>query len=122
MTSGQQGLRSGATGLAAEKTAKILVVDDEDIIRVLLDEILSEEGYQVFQATDGREALHLMEKQTFDLIISDMVMPEVGGIEVLQAAFRIDPHYAVHDYWLSVGGDRCKASQHECCRLHHNAL
>jgi PleD family two-component response regulator len=54
MTSGQQGLRSGATGLAAEKTAKILVVDDEDIIRVLLDEILSEEGYQVFQATDGR--------------------------------------------------------------------
>ncbi len=95
MTSGQQGFGSGATGEAVEKTAKILVVDDEAIIRVLLDEILSEEGYQVFQATDGRVALDLMEKETFDLIISDMVMPEVGGIEVLQAAFRIDPHYAV---------------------------
>lgn len=95
MTSGQQGFATGISGQAAEKTARILVVDDEDIIRVLLNEILSEEGYQVFQAEDGRQAVDYLEKESFDLIISDMVMPEVGGIEVLQAAFRIDPHYSV---------------------------
>ncbi|MDA0770567.1 MAG: hypothetical protein BZY79_03040 [SAR202 cluster bacterium Casp-Chloro-G4] len=95
MTSGQQGFSSSTAGLALEKPAKILVVDDEDIIRVLLDEILSEEGYKVYQAEDGREAVALLEKDSFDLIISDMVMPEVSGIEVLQAAFRIDPHYSV---------------------------
>lgn len=95
MTTGQQGFATGTAGLAVEKAAKILVVDDEDIIRVLLDEILTEEGYKVFQAENGREAVDLLEKETFDLIISDMVMPEVSGIEVLQAAFRIDPHYSV---------------------------
>ncbi len=87
MTSVQQGFGSGAAGWAAEKTAKILVFDDEEIIRVLLDKILSEEVYHVFQATDSREALDLMEKETFDLVISDMVMSEVSGMEVLQAAF-----------------------------------
>ena len=95
MTMGKQGIASGSAGLAVEKAARILVVDDEDIIRVLLDEILTEEGYKVFQAEDGRQAVDMLEKESFDLIISDMVMPEVGGIEVLQAAFRIDPHYPV---------------------------
>ena len=95
MTTGRQAFASEPVGLAVEKAVRILVVDDEEIIRVLLDEILSEEGYKVFQAVDGRVAIDLLEKESFDLVISDMVMPEVGGIEVLQAAFRIDPHYAV---------------------------
>lgn len=73
----------------------ILVVDDEEIIRVLLTEILTEEGYQVTCAVDGRQAVDLLKANRYDLVITDMVMPGLNGLEVLQAAFRIDPGYPV---------------------------
>ncbi len=73
----------------------ILVVDDEEIIRVLLTEILTEEGYQVTCAVDGRQAVDLLKANRYDLVITDMVMPGLNGLEVLQAAFRIDPEYPV---------------------------
>ena len=90
-------LEQGIENVNARSTGpgRILVVDDEDIIRVLLTEILSEDGYEIVTAPDGREAIEILEHDHFDLIISDMVMPGMNGIEVLQAAFRIDPHYQI---------------------------
>ena len=90
-------LEQGIDNVKARTTgpARILVVDDEDIIRVLLTEILTEDGYEIVTATDGRDAIEILEREQFDLIISDMVMPGMNGIEVLQAAFRIDPHYQI---------------------------
>ena len=89
-------------GTAADVTTtrpiRVLVVDDEEIIRVLLTEILTEEGYEVSTASDGTEAVNVLEEGGeghFDLIIADMGMPGKSGIEVLQAAFRVDPHYPV---------------------------
>lgn len=74
---------------------RILVVDDEEIIRALLEEILLDEGFEVATAGNGNEAIEMLQGDQFDLIISDVVMPGMSGIEVLQAAFRIDPEYPV---------------------------
>ena len=82
-------------GHKANDVMSLLVIDDEEIIRVLLTEILTEEGYQVTTARDGIEGVELLKQNRYDLIISDMVMPGMNGIEVLQEAFKVDPEYAV---------------------------
>lgn len=61
---------------------KILVADDEDVLRMLIIDTLEDEGYELVEAADGAEALSLMEKQSFDLVILDYMMPEYTGIEV----------------------------------------
>lgn len=94
MATSSQDMTNNST-MSGSVPARILIVDDEDIIRILLNEILNEEGYHVTDAEDGEQAVALIEKEHFDLIISDMVMPGMNGIEVLQAAFRTDPEYAV---------------------------
>ncbi len=75
--------------------ARILVVDDEELIRDLLKMVLMDEGYTVVTATDGEEAIQRLESSPFDLVITDLVMPKVNGVEVLRAAKRIDPNYPV---------------------------
>lgn len=64
---------------------QILVVDDDMMARDLLARFLSLRGYQVRSAKDGREALHLISESIPDLLIVDLVMPEMNGVEVLQA-------------------------------------
>ena len=66
----------------ATSKAKILVVDDEEAIQKLLRFPLEREGYQVVQAGDGQEALDLFAKDQFDLVILDLMMPKIDGIEV----------------------------------------
>ena len=75
--------------------ARILVVDDEELIRDLLKMVLMDEGYTVVTAADGEEAIQRLESSPFDLVITDLVMPKVNGVEVLRAAKRIDPNYPV---------------------------
>src|SRR4030042_1857409 len=64
---------------------KILVVDDEESMRHMLSLILKREGYEVQAIGKGSEALHLVDSQTFDFILSDVVMPEMNGLALLQA-------------------------------------
>ena len=64
---------------------QILVVDDDVMARDLLVHFLSLRGYQVRSAKDGCEALRLISESTPDLLILDLVMPEMNGVEVLQA-------------------------------------
>jgi DNA-binding response OmpR family regulator len=66
----------------AVSKAKILVVDDEEAIQRLLRFPLEREGYQVVQARDGQEALDLFTKDQFDLVILDLMLPKIDGIEV----------------------------------------
>lgn len=61
---------------------KILVVDDEKEIRNLLDIYLSNEGYKVVKASDGEEALNIVESDNIQLIVLDIMMPKMDGIEV----------------------------------------
>lgn len=63
---------------------KILVVDDEENLREICADALQEEGYQVFMAGDGKEALSLIAKNEIDIVISDLRMPEMGGLELLE--------------------------------------
>ena len=74
---------------------KILVVDDEESIREFFEIMLKREGYEVQTAPNGREALELLKKVQVDLIISDMQMPEVSGLELLTKVKELDPEMVV---------------------------
>jgi DNA-binding NtrC family response regulator len=74
---------------------RILVVDDEKIIRESISFILEKEGYTVLQAPDGKEAYDLILRDTFDVIITDLEMPEMKGIELLDKVIHLSPHTAV---------------------------
>ena len=63
---------------------KILVVDDEQVLRDLANEVLSEEGYSVSLASSGQEALEQMKHKSFDLVIADLKMPGMDGMELLK--------------------------------------
>lgn len=63
---------------------KILLADDELALRFLLTETLSDEGYQITEVEDGQQAVDQLQKETFDLIILDYMMPERTGVEVCE--------------------------------------
>jgi CheY-like chemotaxis protein len=64
---------------------RVLVVDDSPVIRDIIGEVLTAAGMDVKSATDGRTALELMEGEQFDLVVSDIEMPKMDGLELLQA-------------------------------------
>jgi len=71
--------------MAEKEKIKILVVDDEVLIRSLIFDILSLEGFEVELATNGKEALGLLRSKRYDLLISDFKMPVMNGLELLKA-------------------------------------
>ena len=74
---------------------RLLIVDDEkDLLNVLI-EVLSADGYETTGFTSASEALEAMKKQDFDLILTDLMLPDTNGIELLRAALRIDPNLVV---------------------------
>ncbi len=73
------------------KTLTILVVDDDPVLRMLLGERLKKAGYTVELAEDGYVAKDLLEKNRYDVVLTDLMMPgDIGGIEVLDIAKDID--------------------------------
>jgi two-component system response regulator PilR (NtrC family) len=70
---------------------RILVVDDEKALRESLGQVLQEEGYEVVLAANGLEALQAMEKMEIDLVITDLKMPGVDGLEVMAKAREFSP-------------------------------
>ena len=71
-------------------TARLLVVDDERSMRELLSIVLRREGYDVVLAENGHKAIDELERGRFDLLISDIKMPDMSGVEVLRAAKAAD--------------------------------
>jgi two-component system response regulator PilR (NtrC family) len=71
--------------------ARILVVDDEESIREFLDIMLKKEGFEVTLAEDGKRALELLKKKSFNMIISDLQMPNMTGIELLKQSKDVAP-------------------------------
>src|SRR3954469_1345871 len=69
-------------GEMLDRPPRILLADDEQAIQTLLSFPLRKEGYEVVQASDGREALARFSEQTFDLVVLDVMMPRVDGLEV----------------------------------------
>jgi DNA-binding response OmpR family regulator len=66
----------------AERPARILLVDDERAIQTLLSYPLRKDGYEVVQATDGQQALTHFSEGSFDLVVLDLMMPQLDGLEV----------------------------------------
>jgi len=76
-------------------TASILVVDDEPAIQDIITWALSAEGYRVTTAGNGEEALARVESEEFDVIVTDIVMPGIDGLEVLERSRVLSPRAAV---------------------------
>jgi two-component system response regulator PilR (NtrC family) len=72
------------------RAPRILVVDDERSMRELLAIVLKREGYEVLLAENGKTAIAMLEREQVDILISDIKMPDVSGVEVLRAAKRVD--------------------------------
>lgn len=75
--------------LNEKHSIKILVVDDEAIMREILSDILIYEGYKVFTAMDAESALELLKTEPFDIIVTDIKMPGIDGIELMKRIKRI---------------------------------
>ncbi len=67
-------------------TARILVVDDQVYFRVFMEDALAEEGFEVRTAASGEEALARLEEESFDLLLTDLVMPGIDGRELTERA------------------------------------
>jgi two-component system response regulator (stage 0 sporulation protein F) len=69
---------------------KILIVDDQFGIRILLNEVFQKEGYNTFQAANGFQALEIVDKHSPDLVLLDMKIPGMDGIEILKRMKAVD--------------------------------
>jgi len=75
----------------ARTMARVLIVDDEQTIRISFREFLVADGYKVEVAPDAQEALRLLEDHDFDIVVSDIVLPQINGIELLKAIRGASP-------------------------------
>src|SRR5687767_10384885 len=74
---------------------EILIIDDEKAIRKALTEILSFEGYKIEEAADGEEGLKKFRDKSYDVVLCDIKMPKLDGIEFLQKAGEANPDVPV---------------------------
>ena len=80
---------AAAADIATSKP-RILIVDDEPSMRDMLRIVLRRDGYDVVVAANGAEAITILEKDRIDLLLSDIRMPDVGGVDVLRAAKKVN--------------------------------
>jgi two-component system, response regulator, stage 0 sporulation protein F len=76
-------------------SGKILIVDDQFGIRILLNEVLHKAGYETFQAANGIQALEVLNNHSPDLVLLDMKIPGMDGIEILKRMKVVDPDIRV---------------------------
>ncbi len=69
-------------GAGKASSQSVLVVDDEEVVRNFMTRVLAEAGYRVLSAANGREALTVLGHAGIDLVVTDIMMPEMGGIEL----------------------------------------
>lgn len=88
---------------------RILVVDDEEQIRSMLTQMLEAEGYEVFVAQDGEEAMTVIGQHDFHLVITDMIMPEKDGLKLIMEIVKDYPDLKI----LAIsGGGAIKAERY----------
>src|SRR5215213_8124404 len=92
--------RKGPSAARANRTntmpsGRILIVEDRDSLRRMLERALSQEGYEVAAAADGLAGIRLVEEGSFDLVLTDLKLPDVSGLEVLAASRRAQPRTPV---------------------------
>jgi putative nucleotidyltransferase with HDIG domain len=80
---------------AAHKPARILVVDDEPAVRTVMAEALDRKGYKIEMARRGREALQALGLNNFNLVLTDIALPDFNGIDLLEQIHSLQPHLPV---------------------------
>ena len=75
--------------------AKILVAEDEKLLRLMMAKLLQVLGHKVYTCDNGLQALELIEKESFDLVITDLLMPGATGMEVLRETRKRQPRAKV---------------------------
>jgi putative nucleotidyltransferase with HDIG domain len=100
------------TSVKARKVARILVVDDEAHVRSMIGATLERQGYEVILASGGREALEAIDEETFELILTDIVMQEGNGLALLERIHGQNPNLpvimvtAIHDISVAIDSMR----------------
>ena len=79
-------------GLSNSPVGKIIIVDDEPELKDTLVKALSAQGFEVTGCSSGQQALAELHQKEFDLLLTDLMMPEMDGIALLEAALKVDPH------------------------------
>lgn len=93
------------------RNPKVLVVDDQEEIRDLLRQSLEPDGYQVIVAEGGKKALSICRQENPDIVLLDIKMPDLNGIETLRQLREIDPHGELQIIMLTGYGDIDTARQ-----------
>lgn len=70
---------------------RILLIDDDEAVRQTVGMMLSDAGYEVIEADNGKSGLREIESRSPDLVISDLIMPDMGGIEAIQEIRKMQP-------------------------------
>jgi PAS domain S-box-containing protein len=96
---------------AAPAAARILVVDDELGVRTFLQKVLADAGYTVLVAEDGGQALKMVRAQRFDLVLTDLVMPEKEGIEIIRSMHKELPDLKIIAMSGAFGGEFLKVAK-----------
>jgi len=86
------------------RSPSILLVDDDPDVRSVLCEILKLEGYDVVSASDGRQGLRMLQENPVSLVITDVLMPELDGLEVIRTIRKVNPMVPI--IAMSGGGKR----------------
>ncbi len=98
--------------IEASRPARVLVVDDEAHVRSMMGSTLERSGYEVQLASSGREALEALALNTFDLILTDIVMQDLNGIALLERVHAQQPNLpvvmvtAIHDISVAIDSMR----------------
>jgi DNA-binding NtrC family response regulator len=99
--------------------ALILIIDDDNDVRVVLKEILAREGYDVIDAADGEEGIRLYMERSADLVITDIVMPRMEGMETIQYLYSRFPDIKII---AMSGGGRVGPESYLCLAEQFGAL
>ncbi len=87
---------------------KILIVDDSESIREVVSFTLESEGYSILSAVDGKDALKHLDGQTIDLVITDLHMPNMNGIELITEIRKIDSYKRIPILFLTTESQAAK--------------
>jgi len=68
--------------------ARVLIVEDDALVRSMLQQMLEREGYDVTVASDGSEAIKVLNHEPVDLMVTDLIMPEMEGIELIRSLYK----------------------------------
>jgi CheY-like chemotaxis protein len=95
------------------KPISILVADDEQPMRELLVKWLTGNGHEVASAASGHEAVRLLQKQRFDLVIADVLMPDGDGLELISESKKTQPHARI----LAISGGGRYLHGNDCLKV-----